>query len=59
MGFLARKDPNDENVVGVEGIERSMENYLRGIDGFRHIERDRTGREIMVYRGQEQTPAMG
>jgi cell division protein FtsI (penicillin-binding protein 3)/stage V sporulation protein D (sporulation-specific penicillin-binding protein) len=59
LGFLARKDPNDENVVGVEGIERSMENYLRGIDGFRHIERDRTGREIMVYRGQEQAPRHG
>ena len=59
LGFLARKDPNDENVVGVEGIERSMENYLRGIDGFRHIERDRTGREIMIYRGQEQAPRHG
>ena len=59
IGFLARKDPKDENVVGVEGIERSMENYLRGIDGFRHIERDRTGREIMIYRGQEQAPRHG
>ena len=59
LGFLARKDPNDENVVGVEGVERSMENYLRGIDGFRHIERDRTGREIMIYRGQEQAPRHG
>jgi cell division protein FtsI/penicillin-binding protein 2 len=59
LGFLGRKDPNDEHVVGVEGIERSMENYLRGIDGFRHIERDRTGREIMIYRGQEQAPRHG
>jgi cell division protein FtsI/penicillin-binding protein 2 len=59
LGFLGRKDPNDEHVVGVEGIERSMENYLRGIDGFRHIERDRTGREIMIYRGQEQSPRHG
>ena len=59
LGFLARKNPTDENVVGVEGIERSMENYLRGIDGFRHIERDRTGREIMIYRGQEQAPRHG
>ena len=59
LGFLGRKDPNDENVVGVEGIERSMEDYLRGIDGFRHIERDRTGREIVIYRGQEQAPRHG
>jgi cell division protein FtsI/penicillin-binding protein 2 len=59
LGFLGRKDPHDEHVVGVEGIERSMEDYLRGIDGFRHIERDRTGREIVIYRGQEQAPSHG
>jgi cell division protein FtsI (penicillin-binding protein 3) len=59
LGFLGRQDPRDENLVGVEGIERSMENYLRGIDGFRHIERDRTGREIVIYRGQEQAPRHG
>jgi cell division protein FtsI/penicillin-binding protein 2 len=59
LGFLGRKDPKDEILVGVEGIERSMENYLRGIDGFRHIERDRTGREIVIYRGQEQAPRHG
>jgi cell division protein FtsI/penicillin-binding protein 2 len=59
LGFLGRKDPNDEFLVGVEGIERSMEEYLKGIDGFRHIERDRTGREIVIYRGQEQVPRHG
>ena len=59
LGFLGRKDPKDEFVVGVEGIERSMEDYLKGIDGFRHIERDRTGREIVIYRGQEQAPRHG
>ena len=57
LGFLGRKDPNDEFVVGVEGIERSMEDYLKGIDGFRHIERDRTGREIVIYRGRNKLPA--
>jgi cell division protein FtsI (penicillin-binding protein 3)/stage V sporulation protein D (sporulation-specific penicillin-binding protein) len=36
-----------------------MEGYLRGIDGFRRIERDRTGREIVIYRGQEQAPRHG
>jgi cell division protein FtsI (penicillin-binding protein 3) len=59
LGFLGRKDPKDEFLVGVEGIERSMEEYLKGIDGFRHIERDRTGREIVIYRGQEQAPRHG
>jgi len=44
---------------GVQGIELSMEEYLRGQDGFRHIERDRKGREIVVYRGQEREPRDG
>jgi len=59
IGFLGRKDPADDNLLGVEGIERSFEEQLRGDDGFRHIERDRTGREIVVYRGQEQSPRNG
>lgn len=59
IGFLGRKDPADENLLVVEGIERSFEEHLRGQDGFRHIERDRTGREIVVYRGQEESPRNG
>jgi cell division protein FtsI (penicillin-binding protein 3)/stage V sporulation protein D (sporulation-specific penicillin-binding protein) len=59
LGFLGRKNPKDENLLGVEGVERSFEDHLRGEDGFRHIERDRTGREIVVYRGQEQGPRHG
>jgi Cell division protein FtsI/penicillin-binding protein 2 len=59
LGFLARKDPRDEHVVGVDGIERSMEQDLAGIDGYRHIERDRTGKEVVIYRGQEQAPRHG
>lgn len=59
IGFLGRKNPQDESPAGVEGIERSMEEHLHGKDGFRHIERDRTGREIVVYRGQEQGPRHG
>ena len=43
---------NSEN-LGMEGIERSMEEFLRGHDGFRYTERDRTGKEIVPYRGQE------
>ena len=38
---------------GVQGIESVMDDYLRGHDGFRYIERDRTGKEIVPYRGQE------
>ncbi len=59
LGFLSRKDPNDEHVVGVEGVERTLQDTLCGEDGFRHIERDRTGREIVIYRGQEQAARNG
>ena len=38
---------------GVQGVESSMNEYLRGHDGFRLIEHDRTGKEIVLYRGQE------
>lgn len=53
LGFL------DHTREGVQGIELSMQEYLRGEDGFRHIERDRTGRELVVYRGQERAPRDG
>ncbi len=43
---------NSDN-SGVEGVERNLEQYLRGHDGFRYTERDRTGRELVPYRGQE------
>jgi len=59
LGFLGRKDPQDTDIVGMEGIERSMDHVLNGRDGYRHIEKDRTGREIVVYRGQEQGPQHG
>jgi len=45
--------------VGIDGIERQMDDYLRGHDGFRFIEHDRTGREIVMYRGQERAPRDG
>ncbi len=44
---------------GVQGIERTMEKHLSGEDGYRYTERDRTGREIVLYRGQEQEPKHG
>lgn len=48
LGFL------DHDNNGVQGVELTMESQLRGRDGYRFIERDRTGREIMLYRGQEE-----
>jgi cell division protein FtsI/penicillin-binding protein 2 len=53
LGFL------DHEGVGIQGVELSMEKSLRGQDGYRFIEHDRTGREIMLYRGQEEPAVHG
>ncbi len=57
--FAGRKQPSDVTLCGVEGIERSMEEYLHGEDGVRHIERDRTGKELLIYREQEKPARQG
>lgn len=44
---------------GVQGVEMSMDEYLRGSEGFRYIEHDRAGRELVLYRGQERLPRNG
>jgi len=44
---------------GIQGVEASMEQYLHGHDGYRFIERDRVGRELVPYRGMERAPRDG
>jgi cell division protein FtsI (penicillin-binding protein 3)/stage V sporulation protein D (sporulation-specific penicillin-binding protein) len=44
---------------GIQGVESSMEGYLHGQDGYRYIEHNRAGQEIVLYRGQERTPRNG
>jgi cell division protein FtsI/penicillin-binding protein 2 len=44
---------------GIQGVEASMEQYLHGQDGYRYIEHNRAGQEIVVYRGQERMPRNG
>ena len=44
---------------GIQGVEASMDQYLRGEDGYRYIERDAQGREIVLYRGLEHAPRNG
>jgi cell division protein FtsI (penicillin-binding protein 3) len=44
---------------GIQGVEASMEEYLRGQDGYRFIEHNRAGQEIVLYRGQERAPRNG
>jgi cell division protein FtsI/penicillin-binding protein 2 len=64
IGFIGQKTIETNGVseterMGVEGVERSMDKWLRGYDGFRYIERDRTGKEIVPYRGQERSARDG
>lgn len=49
----------DHTGHGADGIEKTCDRELRGQEGFRMIEHDRKGREIVVYRGQEQLPENG
>ncbi len=44
---------------GIQGVEASMDTYLRGEDGYRYIEHDAQGREIVLYRGLERAPRNG
>jgi len=44
---------------GIQGIEGSLDEYLHGQDGFRYIEHNRAGQEIVLYRGQERAPRNG
>ena len=53
LGFV------DHSNHGIDGIEKTLDAELTGHDGFRRIEHDRKGREIMIYRGQEQLPEHG
>ncbi|CAN5555953.1 penicillin-binding protein [soil metagenome] len=44
---------------GIQGVESSMEEYLHGQDGYRYVEHNRAGQEIVLYRGQERAPRNG
>jgi cell division protein FtsI (penicillin-binding protein 3) len=44
---------------GIQGVECSMDQYLHGQDGYRYIEHNRAGQEIVLYRGQERPPRHG
>jgi cell division protein FtsI (penicillin-binding protein 3) len=44
---------------GIQGVEGSMEEYLHGQDGYRYVEHNRAGQEIVLYRGQERASRNG
>jgi cell division protein FtsI (penicillin-binding protein 3)/stage V sporulation protein D (sporulation-specific penicillin-binding protein) len=47
------KNPKLGRFKGIEGIERSMDDWLAGKDGSRSFEKDGRGREIVSSRGDE------
>ena len=49
----------DFHQSGIQGVEKSMDQYLRGEDGYRYIERDAQGREIVLYRGLQRDSRNG
>jgi cell division protein FtsI/penicillin-binding protein 2 len=53
------KELKDGTFGGVEGIERSMDQWLTGLDGQRFFQKDANGREMVAYRGAERAPKHG
>ncbi|MFZ4116663.1 MAG: peptidoglycan D,D-transpeptidase FtsI family protein, partial [Chthoniobacterales bacterium] len=53
LGFV------DHTGHGIDGIERIFDQELSGHDGYRRIEHDRKGLEIVLYRGQEEPAVNG
>ncbi len=53
LGFV------DHSGHGVDGIEHTFDQELSGHHGYRHIEHDRKGLEIVLYRGQEEPAING
>lgn len=44
---------------GVEGIERSMDQWLTGLDGQRFFQKDANGKELVAMRGADRQPKHG
>lgn len=53
LGFV------DHNGHGVDGVEKVFDQALAGRNGYRHVEHDRRGVEIVLYRGQEEPAENG
>jgi len=49
----------DAESNGKAGIEKVVDEQLKGEDGYRYLERDRRGREIVVFRGDTKQPSEG
>ena len=59
-GYEDAREPDGEGSFrGIEGIERSMDNWLAGQDGWRYFEKDGHGKELMNLTGEERAPRNG
>ncbi len=59
-GYEDAREPDGEGSFrGIEGVERSMDNWLAGQDGWRYFEKDGHGRELMNLTGEERAPRNG
>ena len=63
IGFFGYEESNavthEGSFRGIEGIERSMDSWLAGQDGWRSFEKDGRGKELMNYAGEERAPHNG
>lgn len=53
LGFI------DRSGHGIDGVEKIFDQALAGHNGYRHVEHDRRGVEIVLYRGQEEAAENG
>ena len=51
--------PKEGAFRGLEGVERSMDNWLSGQNGWRYIEKDGRGKELVNHAGIERAPRNG
>ena len=59
-GYEDAREPDGEGSFrGIEGIERSMDNWLAGQEGWRYFEKDGRGKELMNLTGEERAPRNG
>lgn len=59
LGFTGFANVEQPEEHGIQGVELSMDRYLTGHPGYRLIERDRTGVELVQHRGIEQAARQG
>ncbi len=59
-GYEDAREPGEKGSFrGIEGIERSMEPWLAGQDGWRSFEKDGRGKELNNLTGDERAPRNG